>query len=45
MIVIAGFLIAGTGAWIEYFQGGSLLVAVACTMFAVGNILLIVGAK
>lgn len=45
MIVIAGFIIAGVGAWIEYFQGGNILIAVACSMFAIGNILLIVGAK
>ena len=45
MIVIAGFVIAGVGAWIQYFQGGSLYVAVACSCFAAGNILLIIGAK
>jgi len=45
MLVIAGFVIAGAGAWIEYFHGGSILVAIACSMFVVGNILLIMGVK
>jgi hypothetical protein len=45
MIIITGFIIAGVGAWIEYLQGGSLFVAIACSLFAGGNILLIMGAK
>ena len=45
MIIIAGLIIAGVGAWVEYLQGGSLYVAIACSLFAGGNILLIMGAK
>lgn len=45
MITIAGFLIAGVGAWVSYAQGGSVQVAIACTLFAAGNILLVMGAK
>jgi hypothetical protein len=42
-MIIIGFSIAAIGAWLEYFNGGSIQIAVACTLFAFGNILLVVG--
>ena len=40
-LIILGLGVAGIGGWISYFYGGVIWVALAVTMFAVGNTLLV----
>lgn len=40
-LVVGGFILAAVGGWISYLNGGSLIVAIALTMFVIGNTLLV----